>query len=306
MDKNYTENNFLAKWLNDELTDTEKRAFEKTAVHKEFDRIARAATQFKTPEFDREKVFQKIQQEIVTNKVPKVKKLVPNWVFAVAASVAVLLGVFFFMEDETAYHTSFGEQLAVVLPDGSEVQLNAKSSLMYSEDAWAQGERNLTLKGEGYFKVEKGSKFTVKTNLGTVSVLGTQFNVKTQGNYFNVKCFEGKVLVENTKIHTVLTPGKGVVQIANTTPKDLAFSAAVPNWISGETTFNEAPLSVVLEELENQFNINIDASNIDVSVLYTGSFTNQNQSVALRTVFIPLQIEFQTNESGKVILSAKK
>ena len=47
------------------------------------------------------------------------------------------------------------------------------------ENKW-KNERSVNLDGEGFFKVAKGSKFDVETSAGTVSVVGTQFNVKNR------------------------------------------------------------------------------------------------------------------------------
>jgi Fe2+-dicitrate sensor, membrane component len=66
------------------------------------------------------------------------------------------------------------------------VNLNSSSQLSYSKNKW-DSKREVTLNGEAFFKVSKGSTFDVITLNGKVSVLGTQFNVKQRENYFEVK-----------------------------------------------------------------------------------------------------------------------
>ncbi len=98
------------------------------------------------------------------------------------------------------------EKTAVELPDLSQVKLNAQSRLTFNKKSWNK-KREVVLDGEAYFKVAKGSKFSVITKDGTVTVLGTQFNVKHRDNYFEVVCFEGSVGVEYKESSVTLKPG---------------------------------------------------------------------------------------------------
>lgn len=303
MEQKYTEDTFLAKWLNNELTEEDKLAFEKTPEFKDYAKIIDRMEQFEAPKFASEKVFQQIKSK--SHKETKVRKLIPNWVSAVAASVAIIFGLFFFLDSDTVYETSYGEQLAVVLPDGSEVQLNAKSILTLDEGDWEKGNRNLTLDGEGYFKVQKGSKFSVETTSGTVSVLGTQFNVKKTKELFEVRCFEGKVSVVNKSDSEILTQGLGYRKYANTPWKKLNFENNSPEWIAGESVFERAPLAVVFKELEAQYNVQFQLENVDVNQLFTGGFTNKKLEVALQTVCLPMQLSFELKGKNTVIVKKK-
>ena len=84
------------------------------------------------------------------------------------------------------------------LPDSSFVALNMGSELYYTKKGW-QTERRVELKGEAFFKVKKGSIFEVETDQGIISVLGTEFNVKSWNNYFEVTCYSGLVRVKTPK-----------------------------------------------------------------------------------------------------------
>lgn len=303
MEQKYTDDTFLARWLNKELTEEEQIAFEKTPEFIEYTKIIGKMEQFEAPIFDTNKVFERIQNK--TQMKAKVRKLIPNWVSAVAASVAIIFGIFFFLDSDTTYQTSYGEQLAVVLPDGSEVMLNAKSSLTLDEEDWKKGNRNLSLEGEGYFKVQKGSKFSVITSSGTVSVLGTQFNVKKSDKLFEVRCFEGKVSVVNTTDSEILTPGKGYRKLTNKTSVKINFEDISPSWISGESVFEATPLVIIFKELEAQYNVSFDLNEIDSNQLYSGGFTNKNLEVALQTVCLPMQLKYKIEGNTKIIVSKK-
>lgn len=89
-----------------------------------------------------------------------------------------------------------GSRTNIVLPDGTEVSLNAGSVLRYCR-GFGIRERDVTLDGEGYFKVAKNEKipFFVNTNGVQVKVVGTVFNVRAydDDNYVMVSLLEGRV-----------------------------------------------------------------------------------------------------------------
>ncbi|WP_409297946.1 FecR family protein [Pseudomonas sp. KCJK8993] len=94
---------------------------------------------------------------------------------------------------------------SVTLADGSEVELNLGSSLVYSN---YKDQRRVTLKkGEAFFKVSHDSHhpFVVKAANGQVKVTGTQFNVWMYEDQVRVTLLQGSVLVSS---NTAL-PGEG-------------------------------------------------------------------------------------------------
>jgi transmembrane sensor len=302
MKNEHTDDTFLSRWLHNDLTNDELVSFQKTTEYKEYQKIIDATENFNAPNFDKQNVFEKITQK-TTNK--KVRKLISNWMYAAAASVVLLLStVYYLTGSNETFSTSFGEQLALVLPDGSEVLLNSKSSITYKKSDWFDGKRTLELKGEGYFKVKKGATFSVHSTNGSVNVLGTQFNVKTNPSYFEVLCYEGKVQVENHQETAILTKGLSFRKIEKRNSEKGTFTNSKPNWIDGESSFNNTPLQFVLKELEKQYQIKIVPTNIDVNTLFTGAFTNKNLHLALQTICAPLAIQFTINDAT-VVLSKK-
>ena len=298
MEQNYTDDTFLSRWLNNNLTNEELVSFQKTNEYQQYVKIAEAMNAFEAPKFNQSAVLDSIKQKV--GHKPKVRKLIPNWMYAAAASVALLFSVVYYMSNSSeTYTTSFGEQLAITLPDGSEVQLNASSSLSYKKSDWFDGERTLTLDGEGYFKVNKGSKFSVHTENGNVSVLGTQFNVKTNPSYFEVRCYEGKVQVKSKEEIAILTQGLSFRKIDNKASENGTFNNPSPFWLQGESSFGNAPLKFVIKELELQYGVSISTNNIDVDTLFTGTFTNKNLTLALETICSPLSIQYTVE--GKTV-----
>ena len=185
---------------------------------------------------------------------------------------------------------------SLVLPDNSEVILNSSSLLSYNKKEWDE-KRDIVLDGEAFFKVSKGQKFTVHTDAGNVQVLGTQFNVKERSDYFEVQCYEGIVAVTYGNQKVVLTKGKAF-RIINGISQDITgFNANKPSWLNDESSFVQVPLSEVIEELERQYNIKIQSDNIDLTQLFTGTFTHKDKNIALQSVTIPLQLSYKIDKN---------
>ncbi|WP_290700166.1 FecR family protein, partial [Lacinutrix sp.] len=149
--------------------------------------------------------FVKIKSRI-NKKKKKTQQLYKQIALSAAAVVTVLLMLNLFVStNKFSYSTEYAEHKSINLPDGSEVILNAKSQLTFNKKTW-NNNRELYLNGEAYFKVKTGNTFTVKTDNGSVLVLGTQFNVNAYNEDFKVNCYEGEVKVISNNNTTVLKP----------------------------------------------------------------------------------------------------
>lgn len=303
MDKNTFNSTFLARWISGDITPDELKRFEKSKDFKLFEKINKVSQEFSTPNFDQELLFNKINNQISVNtNSSRVIKLVPNWAYAAAAAVVIAFGLFFINNMESHYQTGYSEQMAVILPDNSKVQLNANSELGFNKRNW-EDSRELNLSGEAFFDVEKGKTFKVITSEGIVEVLGTEFNVISRGDYFEVLCKEGKVKVSNTTNNkeVILLPGKGL-RILNNTLEEWNFDLGESNWVLGESTFYNTPLAQVLVALENQFEISFDVSNIDLNNRFTGGFSHKNLKLALKTVLSSMDISYTYDNAREIIL----
>ncbi len=295
---------FLARWVSGELSEEELKAFKKHPEYQYYAKIMAGADalDLKTYDVEKELIALKSKRENTTNKKKKgtVIKLLPYVV--VAASIAIIFGIFLFGPKDD-FATQYGETLTVQLPDGSEMILNAKSKASFDKDNW-KNTRLVSLEGEAFFKVTKGSKFTVSTKNGEVSVLGTQFNVQSHNALFEVNCYEGKVSVVNKNYTEILTAGKAYRNYGNT-PENWTFTGAEPTWLTNTSSFRSIPLKYVFKELEEQYNIQINSSNIDLTTIYTGTFPNNDKEVALRTVFSTLGMDYTISEDGNTVVLEK-
>lgn len=202
-------------------------------------------------------------------------------------------------------HTANGEFKTITLPDQSTVLLNAASSLEYNAMTF-RFSRKLTFSGEGFFKVRKGSKFSVVSEGGVVQVMGTQFNVLARKNTYEVSCVEGKVRVHTDYSSVILTAGLHTFRLSDQkleNPK--TFKEEITAWQQGEFYFDAEPLQHVLTTLEHQYNVAIEFKG-DSARTYTGYFTNRNLDEALKLVCLPLGLEYQTFDQKQITISNKK
>jgi ferric-dicitrate binding protein FerR (iron transport regulator) len=116
--------------------------------------------------------------------------------------------------------TPRGGKYHITLPDGSQVWLNAASSLHYPT-AFSGAAREVTLTGEAYFEIAENAAmpFRVRVNNMQVDVLGTHFNVMayTDEEAIHTTLMEGSVRVSNptatnptsaNPTSAILTPGQ--------------------------------------------------------------------------------------------------
>lgn len=304
MEEKY-DDTFLARWLANELTEAEKTRFEASAEYQDYVQIIENADLLQPPSFYKEEVFQSIQKK-QQKRVSKTRKLSTTVWYAAAAVVVFFIGFsYLYFTAETTIKTGYGNQQIVTLPDGSEAILNAKSSVVYNEDSW-ENERKIYLEGEAYFKVKKGEKFTVITNSGSVEVLGTEFNVFATDAIFEVKCHEGKVKVTSKDhVSTILTQGNAFTFINGET-HTWTFNIKDSTWRDGESNFKEIPLYSVITSLQNQYEIDFITDNIDTTQRFTGSFSHKNLKLALRTVFVPMEISYTFKDEKVIVLKKAK
>jgi len=185
----------IKKWLNDDLTDAESKAFAELDDYDTHINIIKSAQFFKASETAEIASLSEFYER--ANQVNASDRNMNTWYkpfLRIAAILVVLLGVsslFFLNSTDSKMSTLAGQKISLALPDASAVMLNAKSELAFNEKDW-KGQREVTLVGEAFFKVTKGSTFDVLTQAGKVSVLGTQFNVKNRKGYFEVQCLLDK------------------------------------------------------------------------------------------------------------------
>lgn len=284
---------YLAKWLNNELTEAELSEFKKTDSYATYQKIKDSTANMESPDFDIDQAWNDLESQRQKEE-PKVITLSPFKAFLrVAAAAAIVLGgAFAYLNSlDTAITTQYAENQEIMLPDSSEIRLNAESQISYDEKNW-DNKRTVSLQGEAFFKVAKGKTFIVNTDQGTVTVLGTQFNVTNRQGFFEVSCFEGLVSVIYDGQEMKLPAGNSIKVIDGKLSNGTAVVNGQPSWLQNESSFQSIPLKYVLAEFQRQHNLIVDSDGIDTAILFTGSFSNTDADLALKSISVPLQITF--------------
>lgn len=287
----------LIKWLDGEMNDAELASFKQFPEYASYKKLNENAAYFKSPIVNKEEQYANFKSLIEKeNKTAPKKNTSFKFLMRIAAVLVVGLGLYFTVlkEDLVKVNTLVAEQTNFNLPDNSEIIINADSKIKYNEKEWAK-KRKLTLDGEAFFKVAKGEKFDVKTDLGTITVLGTQFNVKQRGKLLEVQCFEGLVSVDIGK-STIKLPAGNTLRLFKNKLIEGKTSHTKPFWIEGKSTFESIPYFEVIAEFERQFDVTIDLSNFDEQKIFTGSFVNDNKELALKSITQPFKLSYDINK----------
>jgi ferric-dicitrate binding protein FerR (iron transport regulator) len=301
MDKYYSDKTFLARWLANELTEEELSTFQKTDAYRQFKAINQEAQNLVGPTIDSATALRKVHLRLNPSKTITLRRRI--WVTAIAASIALLIGTVVYLNTSKTYSTQIGEKQTIALSDGSMVYLNANSSLSHNRMFWSNN-RQVELRGEGYFTISKGKDFKVTTSKGTITVLGTRFNVFDRSD-FDIQCYEGSIRFRtslDTAQSFVLKKGMQI-SVERNKIQTRSLNEEMPSWKSGVSKFKDQPLSKVLDELENQYPIKFQTNNVDTDRMYTGEFVHNNLKMALEATLTPMGITYSSPRNTIIVLS---
>lgn len=212
-----------------------------------------------------------------------------------AAVVVLLLSTYYFTRLQTVHeftsiamvndYTPAGEIRSVVLPDGSEVMVNAETQLIYPEK-FVGTSRTVFLHGEAKFKVKPNPEkpFIVRSNNVEVTALGTEFNVNAYSDSPEVVAtlLQGKVkvLCESDGIDYILLPGEQITydRYINKSTKTTVETDDVTAWTRGELVFRSVTLIEMFGELQRRYGVEFvyDKGRFDDD-MYNFRFSSQDK-----------------------------
>lgn len=211
--------------------------------------------------------------------------------------------------------TPRGGEYQVVLPDGTQVWLNAASSLRFPA-AFTEKERRVELTGEAYFEVTHAGSaenanrpFIVITNRQIVEVLGTRFNINAYPEEAAVTTTlaEGSIKVSkqvssgkaaspgDQSGSIVLMPGQQslLTDTSNTIHIQNADIETALAWKNGDFIFNEEDLPSIMRKVARWYNIEVDFQGSHGDVTFTGRISrSRNLSAVLNTMELTEKVQF--------------
>ena len=198
------------------------------------------------------------------------------WQYAAVVAIVLALsvsGTFFYTKHQYSEvamienFTTAGDMITIDLPDGSKVQTNSGTLLLYPK-AFKGDTRIVYLVGEANFKVKKNPEkpFIVRSGTVAVTALGTEFNVCAypESDEIIATLLQGKIKVDwgAEADSYILSPGQQVVYQKHDGKAMLANAdmEAVTAWQKGLYIFRGDTMEEIIAELERRFNITIQCN----------------------------------------------
>ncbi len=159
--------------------------------------------------------------------------------------------------------TPRGGQYKMTLQDGTEVWLNAASSLSFPASFEGLSERRVFLDGEAYFEVKKDEhkRFIVATRGQEVEVHGTKFNIKSYKSSVEERTtlLEGAVSVNipHSDATYRLKPGQEAIILHDGVRVKDGNTKGAAAWKDGLIVFQNELLVNVLEDISRWYDIQI-------------------------------------------------
>jgi len=249
-----------------------------------------------------DRIRKDIQQDTPVRSIRTARRNRLYWLSAAATILLVLAFFFLWPSGMEEYQTQMAETIELSLPDQSSVVVNANSELRYNAENWSE-ERKVTLRGEAFFQVEKGQRFTVATERGEVEVLGTAFNVYARNESFRVSCQEGRVAVRSTSgQETILEAGDVATLIDGEWKRAEVRTADIASWRNGLFVYEGESVAFILDELMRQYGVDIRyPENISEEALTMRFDRNQSLAESLEPILFSYRLSIKRDGQNVVL-----
>lgn len=243
-----------------------------------------------------------------------------KWALRIAAVLVIsLLSIMMFyksnIDNEFLTAQTFEEAQKFILPDSSQVWLNANSKLIYPKEFDSEF-RSVTLEqGEAFFDVthDKKHPFVIDNTDFEIRVLGTSFNVKSypHSNEITVTVSTGTVAFKSNKLEKELFLTKNESGILNRKNNDLKETLVsnqnIMAWRTRRLLFKDEQLTKVCEVLNDYFHTNIAIMNDKLTTLnFTGNFNEPKLNDILKVLENTLEVKITSSKNQIQIYEIKQ
>ncbi|RYY30981.1 MAG: DUF4974 domain-containing protein [Chitinophagaceae bacterium] len=181
--------------------------------------------------------------------------------------------------------TARSEKRFLLLPDGTQVWLNAASILEFPEK-FSGGERKVSLTGEAFFDVKHADSvpFIITTGKVSTLVVGTAFNIKAYPDQekITVSVKRGKVNVRysDNKV-AVLERGQQVsIETTTTRAKQKAIKdEETAAWQKGYLLFDDETVGDILAYLEKVYDVSVQFQDSEQKNLHISTSFKREEGI---------------------------
>jgi transmembrane sensor len=253
---------------------------------------------------------------------PRRARLPLKWWQASALAASLLLAIAFIglhsrptlspQPSVDTFDTAIGGHRIVPLVDGSRIELNTATNLRtliskMRRDVWLD-------RGEAFFEVAhiEGSAFVVHAGPRLITVVGTQFSVRRDGDKVTVAVVQGRVRVEDTtpgasSAPITVTPGDVAIGLGSSTMVVSKPVAAVEDkltWRDGRLVFDGTSLAEVADDFNRYNRQQLLISDPSVAAIrISGTFKASNVEAFVRLLKEAYGLKVELMADGKLKIS---
>jgi transmembrane sensor len=211
--------------------------------------------------------------------------------------------------------TPRGGQYQLIFKDGTQIWLNAGSTISFQTTSSSLAPREVTLSGEAYFEVakDKNRPFKVHSDHQVIEVLGTHFNVSAykEDKRTRTTLLEGSVRLNNKTIlkpceEATLPSALNALNALNAHNAGISVRKVDPDiavaWKNGEFMFFKEPLSEILPKLSRWYDVEIIYQNKDLEKRRFGGTISKFESVGEVLDMLKLTGELNYKIDGRRII----
>jgi transmembrane sensor len=205
----------------------------------------------------------------------------------------------------------YGNRHSVTLSDGTKVQLNSGSRLVFPAE-FVGDIREVFLKGEGYFEVSKNERkpFIVKTEFFDIKVLGTVFNISAYEDEKTATTVlaEGSVLInQKNKLfgftENRLKPGEGYFYSSSTHTSEIrnVDLSEFLSWKDGIYLFKDQPLINIVGRINRYYKKEtiVEGEGLANTLISGKLVLSDSIEVVIRYLAKTSEARFETTENGQ-------
>ncbi|WP_158223380.1 FecR family protein [Mucilaginibacter sp. MD40] len=177
---------------------------------------------------------------------------------------------------QISLQTPASSQCRIQLTDGTRIAVNSSSRLVFPI-AFDNGDRHVELFGEAFFEVQKTqqhSRFFVKTDHQTITVLGTKFNVSMTGkSSVKTTLMEGSVRitpVDKNFDPVVIKPNQQAFLKNNKLSVSNVDAAAISRWKDGYFVFDGENTTETISRIGAWYGLSVEGTDKISQISFTG------------------------------------